>query len=428
MSQLKKRIYYAAEIYLESPLCIASGEEEYTDKDVIRDWDGAPFIPGSSLAGAFRSFCQEQGMDVQEVFGYTKEASGSMSALWICDLHFEKEVPAAIRDGVRLEQKVAVTKGKYECEVLEEGNGILHMSAMIWREGQQEKVEQAIRLSFGAIGRGELRLGTQKNRGFGKLRIGRVYRREFGPAEVSQWLEFDKEDLSNEKYEVSRSDWMQSSNRYVELQAPLELRGGLSIRRYATGENLPDFTSLTKRKEGGDVPVIPGSSWKGAIRERMCEILRKLQVWSVLQGECLEMFGYVSEEEEADAEIARPSRVIVSESVLLDYVWLNTTRNSISRFENATVDTALYTERTAVGGTTCLEILVKTSEDRGEWFVGLLLLALRDLQNGYLAVGGNTSVGRGIFKGTDEITIQGGKGYKEYIEALRQKLQEVKAG
>lgn len=160
----------------------------------------------------------------------------------------------------------------------------------------------------------------------------------------------------------------------------------------------------------------------------MREILRKLQAWSALEGECLEMFGYVSEEEEADAEIARPSRVIVSESALSDYVWLNTTRNSISRFENATVDTALYTERTAVGGTTCLEILVKTSEDRGEWFVGLLLLALRDLQNGYLAVGGNTSVGRGIFKGTGEIIIQGGKGYKEYIEALRQKLQEVKAG
>nr|WP_294672861.1 hypothetical protein [uncultured Blautia sp.] len=38
----------------------------------------------------------------------------------------------------------------------------------------------------------------------------------------------------------------------------------------------------------------------------------------------------------------------------------------------------------------------KTPEE-SNWMIGILLLAVKDLQNGYLAVGGQTAVGRGTF-------------------------------
>ena len=35
------------------------------------------------------------------------------------------------------------------------------------------------------------------------------------------------------------------------------------------------------------------------------------------------------------------------------------------------------------------------------WILGMLLLVLKDLQNGLLAVGGQTAIGRGIFSAND---------------------------
>ena len=60
-SKLIKRIYYGIEISLDTPVCVSNGESEMTDKDVLKDWEGKPFIPGTSFAGAFRSFLELNG-------------------------------------------------------------------------------------------------------------------------------------------------------------------------------------------------------------------------------------------------------------------------------------------------------------------------------------------------------------------------------
>ena len=56
---LKRQVFYI-QIQLESPLNVASGEEEWTDADVLRDFEGNPFVPGTSLAGAMRSYIGEK--------------------------------------------------------------------------------------------------------------------------------------------------------------------------------------------------------------------------------------------------------------------------------------------------------------------------------------------------------------------------------
>ena len=43
--KIVKRIQYAIKIKLASPLCIASGSSEMTDKDVQRNAQGEVFIP-----------------------------------------------------------------------------------------------------------------------------------------------------------------------------------------------------------------------------------------------------------------------------------------------------------------------------------------------------------------------------------------------
>ena len=55
-----------------------------------------------------------------------------------------------------------------------------------------------------------------------------------------------------------------------------------------------------------------------------------------------------------------------------------------------------------------MEILIRKGifQDH-QWMLGLLLLAIKDLQNGYLAVGGETGIGRGIFKKSGEVLLDG---------------------
>lgn len=53
MKKIKK--YYRIEFQLTSPLSVGSGENYITDKDIIKDSRGIPYIPGTSLAGIYRS-------------------------------------------------------------------------------------------------------------------------------------------------------------------------------------------------------------------------------------------------------------------------------------------------------------------------------------------------------------------------------------
>ena len=47
--------YDRIEFELISPLAVGSGENKATDKDIVRDSSRQPYIPGSTLAGIYRS-------------------------------------------------------------------------------------------------------------------------------------------------------------------------------------------------------------------------------------------------------------------------------------------------------------------------------------------------------------------------------------
>ena len=47
--------------------------------------------------------------------------------------------------------------------------------------------------------------------------------------------------------------------------------------------------------------------------------------------------------------------------------------------------------------------------------LGLLILAIKDLQNGLMAVGGQTAIGRGIFEKQGPIVIDGKEGIEDAV-------------
>ena len=199
---------------------------------------------------------------------------------------------------------------------------------------------------------------------------------------------------------------------------PLQLKGGISIRQYAARKGEPDFTQLTDH----GIPVVPGTSFAGAIRHRIKTILQELKnTGATLPKEYSEIidiaFGYV------DKKRACSSNIIINESEIKNAKQLTMMRTGVSRLESAVKDGALYKEKTYVDGKLSLKARVKKGKcpEDEKWIIGVLLLALKDLQNGFLAVGGQTAIGRGLFSADGPIRIDGKEGLEDtYIaEAIK---------
>lgn len=87
-------------------------------------------------------------------------------------------------------------------------------------------------------------------------------------------------------------------------------------------------------------------------------------------------------------------------------------RNSIDRFTGGAAKGALFSEMLWAGGKAELEIRWserELKETEHQVLCGLLLWAAYGLNNGLLAVGGETGVGRGIFQEEGTVCLDGSK-------------------
>lgn len=416
MNSIIKRKVFLVRIQFISPVSISSGENEWTDADVLRDFDGNPFIPGSSLAGAMRAYLNKKKTQPC-LMGYSGAFSeGKMSSLYISDLNFDEKTVAGVRDGVKLnEKKVSVTEGKYDREVLEAGSkGHFYMELAVRQKDDEEQMEEELATVFRGINEGEIRLGGKKTRGFGKFAVVSLAVRTFDKNNYLEYAKAYREDAW-EKRQDELDKWLQGcafQKRMIHVEVPLRLKGGISVRQYAARKNEPDFTQLMDH----GVPVIPGSSFAGAIRHRIQEILGEItangaKLPIAVQALLDNAFGYV------EGNGACVSNIIIDEAEIEEARPLTIVRTGISRFEAAVRDGALYKERTYVDGRLKLRAAVRIQKNPEDtrWMLGILLLALKDLQNGFLSVGGQTAVGRGVFEPDGELRIDGKAGIEDGI-------------
>lgn len=103
------RKYYAVKVELVSPLSISNGQNYYTDSDIMRNSKGEVFIPGTSLAGAFRNYLGDDKKQ-ESIYGFSENEKGGMSSLYISDLYFDTlpdhdAVRVSVRDGVALTEE-----------------------------------------------------------------------------------------------------------------------------------------------------------------------------------------------------------------------------------------------------------------------------------------------------------------------------------
>lgn len=410
------RKIYRLSVTLLSPLSVGSGANAHTDKDVIVDGAGAPFIPATAIAGVLRSYVAKTSGPVaaNAVFGYLPDGgekarlSKKGDAAYRqreCILRVYDGLPddrgcgtfITSRDMVKLEEKVGVDGAKFDMEAVETGARFTAYLELLRRkaaggDGECEiDAERETEAALAALNGGLLRLGSKTTRGYGQVSLA-VKARVF--TDALSWIGFDmtRETEWEEIPPLSLNDTQAHT-----LTLGLRLKGGISVREYLTdpgepGETMPDQRQLALHARGSDglpVPVIPGTSWAGAIRARFLE----------LSGNDTEetdaLFGFVRAGKTEGVSETQRSVIVFSESSLTGGVWKRTTRNAIDRFSGKTKDGALYTEETYYGGTTQLAVSFLRAPAPRQ--AVLLAACFADLHNGFLAVGGLTTVGRGLF-------------------------------
>ena len=465
VNNIISRTYFKLVLNLKSPLNLGNGASYYTDSDLLFRYavdknnhntfstrHKEYFIPGSSVAGAFRdyylSFCPEKAdKSDSNIYGYADGNNGRMSSVYFSDITFlNNDLIPTIRDFASLYQAGYSTESllsakqvnnKFDMEILEPGiKGNLYIEC-ITREIDQISAKKELYKALLALNNGEIRLGSKKTRGFGVFEIEKIYERTFTKDNFENWLDFmnhpidddsrfDEEDTSKAgKDSHLFASWKESKNKnnivcdtdkWIHVSIPLEQVGGISIRKYSATNGDPDYIQMSCNGK----PVIPGSSWMGAIRSDARAILAELGIESKYIDDCLNVwFGCVIPKKKAlsPKEItnstssfieSQSSKIIVDESILQNGNYLPMTRNQIDRFTGGTVGSALYTEKAFYNGTTTFSFHIKKYDKELEEkypyqaLIGLMKLIVQDIKQGYVTVGGQTSIGRGIFTSTDE--------------------------
>lgn len=376
-----------------------------------------------------------------------------------------------------------------------EGNFSLELIIRDNHEFTLEEAQKWIAGLVVALNNGDIQLGMKKNRGFGLLLVSELKMRHFsfensngdllkeqaeaylqfledqamqiinlqdffkqvepGEEQAAQKLpiDFTLNDLEKKELEIWRKAFENANSEfesiYEEITIPLKLEGGLSIRQYSAQPEAPDFQHI----QSMGVSIVPGTSWTGALRHQMKKILQNLGLDSVKsEKEMILIFGTISSKDKqgftSPVRISESRRNNASCDDNSDSSIIST-RTKINRFTGGSQDQALFTERISVGGIYELVIRLHKNYDYPADYLqefqisdpsdllkshkGLFYLALKDLCNGFLMVGGQTAIGRGHFtyaengNQTNATNCFSAKDEADCLKALAKRVELIKS-
>lgn len=417
--QIIERLILTADLELASPLLIGTGENDnLTDTLVLKNKNGMPFIPGTSLAGVLKTMDSSLEKYFGVFTGKKNSKDESQSTYVVSDIELDRDV-CVIRDSVRIDAEtgVAAKQGKFDYEAVERGaKGKVKIAAFIrgWQKDEAEAIKAGLE-ELGTFLQNEVFIGAHTRRGFGKIVCKNVFidDYDFTKAEaVKAWILGKPAPC---RKAVKKADVYAGGNFVMDVEAAI--RGSLMVRTsdfkkedYAKIINKDTKTENKKvskidnvqMKSGNDY-VIPGSSVRGVLRKQALKIMRVL---GKDEAQLDKLFGYSENKE------SQRGRVITEEVYFKQGVKsFKQVRNKIDRFTCSTIDGALVTsipvtQSNSDKPTLKFRIIVEKCE---AWEAGLMLFLLKDLWTGRIAFGGEKSIGRGTVDGFEATIRYDGK-------------------
>ncbi len=423
------RWLFRGELKLLSPLIIG-GSYSLTgasDLQVVRDEEGNPYIPASSIMGALKHAFEDyeyakeaNNYDIEKArfwggkhTGISKQLSNdspiTQSALTISDLTLlnqKTEGIVSIRDGIKIEPETRLTTGenKFDYEIVEPGVSFSFNAEVVLREAFDEKLFAAFAdwMCY-MLQNGRLSLGAKTGQGFGRCKIEKFELCKLcfsRPEDVSAWLrgEYPWKVKANP---FTIGDFKYNKKEFV-MDGDFWVKNSLIIGSYPGSTEESDKIHLASYNAKGEkVKIVPGPSIKGAIRARAERIAHTLGLYD--QDAFNRLFGWVETRKGLEESKAIKGRIEVEECRIVEGTYNEEVqqRIKVDRFTGGTIQNALFNSTplwSAVHDRTRLKIRI-VIKDYKPFEAGLMLLVLKDLWNGDLALGGEKSIGRGVLGG-----------------------------
>lgn len=379
------KILIEGNLHLQSPLLIGDGAgetaENFRDVHVLKNRNGKPFIPGTSLCGVLRDWLANvDAAAVPEIFG---DADKMQSSIQIDDIILA-DGKIIFRDGVRIDglTGTGVDGGKYDYEAVERGaSGQLRLLITLRGVHNVEKISNTVAQLLRQLQDG-IRLGALTSKGFGLVTAENLHADFYdfrNGADVAAW--FTKKNAA--KKILPSTENFSAPEKNLIVEADFQFNSSFIIRdeNDATLKSRDDF-------------VLPGTSLKGILRHRAEYIFRRLG----LDVDALDSLMGAS-----TSEKKIKSRFIVAESYIApkNFVEFEHTRTKIDRFTGGTLQGLLFKttpayQKNFAAPTLKLRFEIRNAADSE---VGLAIFLLRDMWLGRIAVGGEKSIGRGTLKG-----------------------------
>jgi CRISPR/Cas system CSM-associated protein Csm3 (group 7 of RAMP superfamily) len=396
-----------------SPLHIGCGSDDRSDMDILLDHEGRPFIPATAFVGVLRHAITLDNADeaahrddLSRFWGFAKGDKGQQSSFLCSDLTCITRKPRiTIRDGIRIDNKTGIVKpqGKFDYEVLERGAVFDLNMEFCLKEKTEGFTRRMVATLYAMLQNNRIRVGAKTNSGLGEVALmeaeSRIYTFDFSndlskKRDVYSWLtrQFHPENMIPA---AALGDPFPIRSRTFSMDVTLRIKNSLIIRSYSKDPNMPDATHITS----GNDPVLTGTSLKGAIRARAERIVNTLQKDPTILKR---LFGHVDDKNRS--KTATKGRIRVKEIILPRYFAELQNRIKIDRFTGGTVESALFDTMPLFPNLQDKALKVKVRiHTFKKHEAGLLLLVLKDLWAGDLAVGGEKNVGRGVFEGLSAI-------------------------
>lgn len=428
------------ELVLESAAHLGSGEEGATvDMALIRDRaEDKPLLSGSSLAGGLRSYIVDRlygyakkeperpgSQRVAKLFGGAREDDiGGQSPLIVFDsICSSQNWISEIRDGVAIHAETGLAEDhkKFDLEVLPSGTTFpIRFELLVANIQKEEDQVSLLATALKGLEKGEIPIGARRSRGLGACRVRNWRVKRFDMTTQEGWRDWLGSNHLHPTKSISLVETIekaiksayskitlqaQADNRErVQIKVHLVLDAGLLIRSPGTGGADADVTHLFSAEEA----ILPGTSLAGVLRARALRIARVVRENKHDHEKWIdELFGprlIGTTNRDFSPQV---SRLKITEKPITKSKRLRLNRIKIDRFTGGVVDGALFDEEPVYRGE--VEVSLELRNPR-EGETGLVLLLLKDLLTGDLPVGGTSSVGRGVFKGTATVKI----GNKDY--------------
>lgn len=445
---MKNQYRFLARIIIEAktPLNIGSGNKGIkSDSLVLRDINGLPFIPGTTIAGLLR---HTLGDDADKYMG--SQEMGSPLVITEAKI---LDSDGTVLDGILPKDKLSSTflvnyrqlpirqhakignrgateeRGKFDEEIVLKGTRFCFEMEMLFDKDDDTKFKDMLN----TLNSDTFRIGSGSRSGFGEIEV------------VGSQCQFKKINLENPE----QKEWyLKKSSSLSEMWQDVETikletaktKGWTTYEIQLNpidfmlfgsgfGNDKADMTFVRESfvdwsikpamvKDCEQVILIPASSVKGALSHRLAfhyNKLKKIFADDLPEGKKIEdyvgknneavkaVFG--SEGDSVDGKISNKKRGNVLMSDIIQEATVSSkilNHVSIDRFTGGAIDGALFNEETlyAKGQSFNLKLIVNNDAFKDKDVQTAFENTLRDLCSGLLPLGGGVNRGNGCFKGT----------------------------